>query len=225
MNIKGKKILIISPHPDDETLGAGGFIKKLVDSDNIINVLTVSGHLPPLYDQVDYDLTESEAKEAYKVLGIDRFSFMKIPATYVGDEPVSKLNGKISSYFEEFEPNIVLYPFPDRHVDHRVIFDSVMVASRPVGYGKKITLLAAYETLSETHWNAPYIEPNFNHNMIVDISGQIETKLEALRLYKSQIDETQGPRSVEAIRALAKFRGSQAGFSYGEAFYVIRQTY
>ena len=100
-----------------------------------------------------------------------------------------------------------------------------MVASRPVGYGKKINTLAAYETLSETHWNAPYVEPNFNHNIVVDISDQIETKLDALRLYKSQIDESEGPRSIEAVRALAKFRGSQAGFSYGEAFYLIRQTY
>ena len=41
----------------------------------------------------------------------------------------------------------------------------------------------------------------------------------------NQIDESEGPRSVEAVRALAKFRGSQAGFSYGEAFYLIRQTY
>ena len=62
-------------------------------------------------------------------------------------------------------------------------------------------------------------------NVIRDISDQIETKLDALRLYKSQIDESEGPRSVEAVRALAKFRGSQAGFSYGEAFYLIRQTY
>ena len=38
MNISGKKILIVSPHPDDETLGAGGFIKKLVENDNIVNV-------------------------------------------------------------------------------------------------------------------------------------------------------------------------------------------
>ncbi len=224
MLITDQKVLIVSPHPDDETLGVGGFIKKLIDHNNIVNILTISGHLPPLYNQEDYDLTETEAKKAYKVLGVEKYFFMKIPATYVKDEPISVLNGKIASYFEEFKPNIVLCPFPDRHIDHRVIFDSVMVASRPVNYGKDISLLAAYETLSETHWNAPYIEPNFNHNLVVDISDQIETKLEALRLYKSQIDEDKGPRSVEAVKALAKFRGSQAGFSFGEALYVIRQT-
>ncbi len=222
---KNKKIIVISPHPDDETLGAGGFISKLVKEKNKIKILTVSGHLPPLYKKEDYELTISEAVKAYEVLGIKDYAFMNIPATFVRDEPISKLNGEISSFFEEFQPQIVLCPFPDRHIDHRVIFDSVMVASRPVGVGKKIELLAAYETLSETHWNAPYVEPNFNHNLIVDISEQIEHKLNALRLYESQINEKEGPRSIDAVRALAKFRGSQAGFAYGEAFYIIRQTF
>ncbi len=221
--ISGKKVIVISPHPDDETLGVGGFIKKLIDHKNTVNILTVSGHLPPLYTRDDYEITVKEAKKAYEILGVDDYNFLEIPATYIGDEPVSKLNGIIASHFKEFEPNIVLCPFPDRHIDHRIIFDSVMVASRPVGYGKKIELLAAYETLSETHWNAPYIEPNFNHNLIVDISNQINEKLEALRSYKSQVDEKMGPRSIDSVKALAKFRGSQAGFSFGEAFYVIRQ--
>ena len=225
MILRNKKIIVVSPHPDDETLGVGGFIKKLVDQDNIVKILTVSGHLPPLYSQEDYETTVSEAMQAYEILGVDDYVFMEIPATFVGDEPVNKLNGKIATFFKEFNPKFVLCPIPDRHIDHRVIFESVMVASRPVGYGKDIELIAAYETLSETHWNAPYIEPNFTHNLTVDISDQIEIKLDALRMYRSQIHENEGPRSIDAVRALAKFRGSQAGFSYGESLYVIRQTY
>ena len=223
MKLENKKVMVVSPHPDDETLGVGGLIKKLIDHNNIVKVLTVSGHLPPLYSQKDYELTVTEAKKAYKILGLEHYDFMEIPATFIGDEPVSKLNGKFSKYFEEFNPNIVLCPFPDRHIDHRIIFESVMVAARPVGYGKDIELLAAYETLSETHWNAPYIEPNFNHNLIADITDQINDKLNALRQYESQIDETEGPRSIDSVKALARFRGSQAGFKYGEALYVIRQ--
>ena len=60
---------------------------------------------------------------------------------------------------------VVFCPYPDRHVDHRQIFDSVMVA-RPVGFGRDIEIIAAYETLSETHWNAPHIEPNFTPNWV-----------------------------------------------------------
>ena len=122
------------------------------------------------------------------------------------------------------KPHMVFCPFPDRHIDHRLVFDSLMVATRPIGVGKKIEIIAAYETLSETHWNAPYIEPNFNQNFVVDITEYIDQKIDALRCYKSQISEDQGPRSIEATKALATFRGTQSGFNYGEALYVIRMV-
>ena len=98
-----------------------------------------------------------------------------------------------------------------------------MVATRPIGVGRGIEILAAYETLSETHWNAPHIEPNFTPNWVIDISDHIETKLKALKCYESQISDFPGPRSIEAIEALAKFRGTQAGFAYGEGMHIIRK--
>ena len=113
-------------------------------------------------------------------------------------------------------------PYPDRHIDHRLVFDSVMVATRPVGVAKKIEIVATYETLSETHWNAPHIEPNFTPNWVIDISEYIDTKLAALKCYDSQISEFPGPRSIEAVESLAKFRGTQAGFGYGEGFHIVR---
>ena len=110
------------------------------------------------------------------------------------------------------------------HIDHRIVFDSVSVATRPIGPGKNIEILAAYETLSETHWNAPHIEPNFTPNWVIDISDFISIKLEALNCYQSQISDFPGPRSIEALEALAKFRGTQSGFAYGEGMHIIRKV-
>ena len=107
--------------------------------------------------------------------------------------------------------------------DHRLVFDSVMVATRPVGLGKDIKIVAAYETLSETHWNAPHIEPNFTPNWVIDITDHIEKKLNALKFYKSQVSDFPGSRSIEAVKALAKFRGTQAGFGFGEGMHIIRK--
>ena len=42
-----KRILVISPHPDDETLGLGGSISKMINQGHEVYILTVSGHLPP----------------------------------------------------------------------------------------------------------------------------------------------------------------------------------
>jgi LmbE family N-acetylglucosaminyl deacetylase len=217
-----KRILVIAPHPDDETLGAGGTIAKYSEQGHEVTVLVVSGHLPPLYSREDYEITVEEARKAFVLLGVVDSRFLEIPATMIGDQPVHVTNASIGDVVKEIAPHVVLCPFPDRHVDHRVVFESAMVATRPVAAGRGIELLAAYEALSETHWNAPHIEPNFVPNWIVDITGQIQRKLAAVACYQSQIPAFPGARSIEAVNALATLRGTQAGFAFGEGFHVIR---
>ena len=219
-----KRILVIAPHPDDETIGLGGAIAKFTSQGHEVSILVVSGHLPPLYKRKDYEITLNEAKNAFKILGITNSHFLELPFTMIGDLPVHEVNKKISQVVLDIEPHIVFCPYPDRHVDHRLVFDIAMVATRPIGVGKKIEIVAAYETLSETHWNAPHIEPNFTPNWVIDISDHIENKLEALRCYKSQISDFPGSRSIEAVEGLAKFRGTQAGFGYGEGFHIVRMV-
>ena len=219
---KKKRVLVVAPHPDDETLGVGGTIAKYSAQGDEVFILIVSGHLPPIYSRKAYEETVSEAYSAFSVLGVKKSKFLEIPATMIGDQPLHEVNGRISKVVNDFNPHIVLCPYPDRHIDHRLVFDSVMVATRPLGVGKDIKIVAAYETLSETHWNAPHIEPNFTPNWVVDISDHISEKLNALECYKSQISEFPGPRSIEAVEALAKFRGTQAGFGYGEGLHIVR---
>jgi len=217
-----KRVLVVAPHPDDETLGVGGTIAKYSAQGDEVFVLMVSGHLPPIYSRKEYEETVSEAYSAFSVLGVKKSEFLEIPATMIGDQPLHEVNGRISKVVNDFNPHIVLCPYPDRHIDHRLVFDSVMVATRPLGAGKDIKIVAAYETLSETHWNAPHIEPNFTPNWVINISDHISDKLNALECYKSQISKFPGPRSIEAVEALAKFRGTQAGFGYGEGLHIVR---
>jgi LmbE family N-acetylglucosaminyl deacetylase len=219
-----KRILVVAPHPDDETLGVGGTIAKFAARGDEVFVLMVSGHLPPLYNREDYEKTVSEAYSAFSILGVLKSEFLEIPATMIGDQPLHEVNGRISKIVNDFNPHMVFCPYPDRHVDHRLVFDSVMVATRPVGIGRDIEIVATYETLSETHWNAPHIEPNFTPNWVVDISDYIDTKVAALKCYESQISDFPGPRSIEAVESLAKFRGTQAGFGYGEGFHIVRMV-
>jgi LmbE family N-acetylglucosaminyl deacetylase len=219
-----KRVLIITPHPDDESLGLGGSIVKMIDNGYEIFVLTIAGHLPPLYPKGVYEVTIDEAYKAYDILGIKNSKFLGIPSTMIGNKPIHELNSEIYSVIQEFKPHFVFCPFPDRHIDHRLIFESTLVATRPIDEGENIQLVAAYETLSETHWNAPYIEPNFTHNLVVDVSDFMDQKIEALKCYKSQITMDKGPRSITAVRALAQFRGTQSGFDFGEALYIIRMV-
>ena len=219
-----KRVLVVAPHPDDETIGAGGLIAKYAHNQNEVTILTVAGHRPPVYSEAVYAQTLKEAKEAHCILGVAKSVFFDFPATTLGQVAAHELNERIYSVFEEVEPQIVLCPYPDRHVDHRIIFESTMVAARPVKAGAAVEILAAYETLSETHWNAPHIEPTFTPNWVVNITDFVEKKFKALACYESQIPPFPGPRSLEAAKALAMFRGTQAGFAYGEGFHVIRMV-
>jgi N-acetylglucosamine malate deacetylase 1 len=215
-----KKLVVIAPHPDDETLGCGGTIARFAASGTEVSVLVVSGHLPPLYDEQAFETTHREALAAFKIMGVARSAFLRIPATLVRDVPVAELNGKINGFVREIGPDMVLLPFPDRHIDHRVIFDACVVACRPVHAAAPKTVLA-YETLSETHWNVPGIEPAFVPEFFVDTTDHMTKKNAALACYASQVNNSPS-RSVEACTALAKFRGSQNGCGSAEAFKVVR---
>ena len=218
--MKNKNILIIAPHPDDETISMGGSIDKFIKEKFNVHILIISGHLPPLYSENDFNLTVKEAKKAFKILGVTSYKFLKIPATYVKDFETSKLNLLIFSEIQKLKPDTVFIPFPDRHIDHRIIFDSSVVSVRPNRkfFPKKVL---SYETLSETHWNVPGIEPSFNPDYFIDISKNIKKKLSALSSYKSQI-KNNSTRSLDAVKSLAVFRGSQNGCKFAEAFKVIR---
>ena len=215
-----KRMVVIAPHPDDETLGAGGTIARFAAQGVEVSVLIVSGHLPPLYPPEAFEVTRREGEAAMARLGVADWEFLEIPATKVNEAPVAELTGSVTRFVRARDPEWVLIPFPDRHIDHRIIFDAAAVACRPVWPGAP-TVVLAYETLSETHWNVPGVEPAFVPEFYVDISDQMDAKREALDCYASQIHAAPS-RSIEACVALARFRGSQNGCVHAEAFKVAR---
>ena len=221
MKFESKKVLVIAPHPDDETLGVGGTIKKMTSRGIKVSVLIVAGHTPPIYTEKSYEKTVKEALKVFKILGVKDYKFLNYPATMLTDISTVELNNSISKYLVKCNPDTVFLPFSDRHIDHRVIFDSSVVACRPIGkkFPKNVLI---YETLSETHWNVPGVEPIFAPNFFVNIDNHLKTKIKALNIYKSQINDKSLSRSANASKALAEFRGSQNGCKYAEGFQVLR---
>ena len=128
--MSNNRVLIIAPHPDDEILGAGGTIARFADAGAQVTVLTVAAHMPPLYDESVHRQTIDEARKAHAIVGVKDSIFLDIPAVFVRDQPTHELNQKISAVVQRTRPSIVLMPYPDRHIDHRVIFDAAMVATR-----------------------------------------------------------------------------------------------
>ena len=112
----------------------------------------------------------------------------------------------------------------DVNRDHQLVFDAAMVAARPKS-GSSIERVFSYEILSETEWAAPFPENAFIPNVFVDISGTLEIKLKAMSEYRSELRKFPHPRSLEAITALAKLRGSAIGVKAAEAFMLIRELW
>ena len=203
-----KKILVIAPHPDDELLGAGGMILKNKKEGNEVYVCVVTIGVAPLFDPE---------------MGITKTYFLDLPSTMLESIPRYELNGKILKVVREVQPDDVYIPhYGDMQKDHQMVADAAMVAIRPK-YFPQVKRVYAYETLSETGWNAPSVANEFIPNVWMDITDVLEEKLEALNYYTLQISDFPDPRSVEAVRALAMYRGSKMFYKAAEAFQLIRE--
>ena len=222
-----RRVLVIAPHADDETLGAGGTSARHAAGGEQVHVAIVTGHGEhphPLWPRALWDTIRAEAARAMDVLGVHRLHFEELPAAQVADHPVHRVNQTIRGLVEAVAPEVLYVPFAfDLHKDHREIFHAASVAwrsSAPVG--RAIKEVYCYEVQSETHWNAPYLEAGFLPNTWVDISAHLDTKLRALSCYATQLRPSPDARSLDAVRALATWRGSQQNLAAAEAFVAIR---
>lgn len=217
------KALVIAPHPDDEVLGVGGTMAKLSSEGAEIYVIIVTKGFPPLFDEKIIERSRREALEAHKFLGVRKTIFLDFPAVELDTITQHILNDKLLEEIEKIKPDIVFVPFNgDIHKDHQIVFLSALTAMRP-GNSFSPSKIYAYETLSETNWYAPYITPNFIPNLYIDISLYLEKKIEAMKIYSSQIKNFPHERSAETIEALAKLRGSTVNLPAAEAFVIIRE--
>ena len=214
------KILIVAPHPDDEVLGCGGTIAEYVGQGDEVHLCIVTKACFPDWSEEFIKNRPKEIKKSNKILGIKKTYFLDYPTVKLDTIPQNELNEAISRTMLEINPDIVYIPHEgDLNKDHRLVFESSLVATRPTNC--KVKRILSYETLSETEWGQP-IEP-FTPNVYTDISEAFEKKIEAMKAYESEIKPYPHPRSLEIIEALARKRGSEAGMKFAEAFMLIRE--
>ena len=217
-----KKILILSPHADDEILGCGGLISKYSRQKYHIYVLILTNAnkgAPEIYSSKHIDLIRKESKKANKFIGTKKLFFEDLPALNLANYPIYKITDLINSYINKIDPEVILIPSNnDIHDDHKIIFKAAKVSTR-LNKKSKLKKILSYEVLSETEWNEN--EKSFNPNYFVKLDkSDIDNKANAFLKYKSQIKKFPHPRSKEAIINLSKVRGSQVFMNYAEAFRV-----
>ena len=220
-------ILIIAPHADDEVLGCGATMSKLAKQGHIVYVLVATNAsvgAPELFGPEIIRQVRSEALEAHKMLGVKETAFLEFPAPALDQYPRYKMANEISAVIKKFAVDTVFVPHRgDCHIDHAIIHECAMVACRPLA-NCLVKRVYAYETLSETEWGEPVSSDAFVPNKYVSFSeDEFSVKLKAMSCFKSQLYAFPASRSLEAIEALAKYRGATVSKMRAESFEVLRE--
>ena len=128
----------------------------------------------------------------------------------------------IETLIEEYEPHtLVTHHSGDVNIDHRVILDSVIVASRPQP-NCFIKRILTFETPSSTEWQINGSLEPFRPNWFEDVTETLDFKLKALEKYHLEMKVWPHSRSIKSVKKLAEWRGSSIGVNSAEAFMLLR---
>ena len=220
------RVLVIAPHPDDETLGCGGTLLRHKESgDQISWLIMTKGHEPGWSAET---LTSKEAEiekvtAAYGFEQVFRAGFAAVQMDRLALEDVIR---GVREVIDEARPACVyLNHAGDVHSDHRVTFEATMSALKPFNTARHgVHRVLSYETLSSTDAMPAAAGQSFVPTVFNDITRFIERKLEIMSLYATEVQAYPLPRALESIRALARLRGSTVGVEYAESFMLIREV-
>jgi LmbE family N-acetylglucosaminyl deacetylase len=219
------KTIIVAPHPDDELLGCGGtLLRRVAEGGTVAWLLMTKMTEEAGWTAERIQQRTSEIDRVCKGLQIapHHLYALDFPTSELDRIPISTLVKRISAVFSHFRPDEVMLPYPgDVHSDHRITFGAASACTKWFRH-PSVKRVLTYETLSETDAG---IDPKqtFHPNVFVDISSYLDRKIELMQVYASEMGDFPFPRSKEALCALAKLRGVQAGFKAAEAFSLLRE--
>ena len=210
------KVLIIAPHPDDETLGCGGTIMRHKQSGDEVHWLIVTNYSK---NDTAYKKRQLEIKKVALEYKFDSVENLNIETTKLDMISMSDLIDDIASKIKKIEPSILYVPHQnDVHTDHQIIATAMNSFSKwfRFPYIKQINI---YEVISETNFN--FTKRQFSPNLFFDITEFIDKKISISKIYKSEFKDHPFPRSIESIKSKALLRGSESGYNYAEAFQIL----
>lgn len=216
------KILVVSPHPDDETLGAGGTLLRYKKEGHQIYWLNITDMgIDGGWDEKLIVHRREQINAVREFYHFDGFYNLGFLPTKLSSIEEGNIIDAVKCVFDEIKPNWIILPgHYDAHSDHRIIYNCCMACAKTfrAPYIKRITTM---EIISETEHG--FQEEKFVPNLFIDISKELDKKLDAMKIYDTEIGESPFPRSLDNIRSLAAVRGCVIKSTYAEAFCIVRQ--
>jgi len=221
-----KKILIVAAHPDDEVLGCFGTVARLIKEGYEAYTL-ILGEGKTSRDeeralenrQDDIKLLNSEIVKSNNIIGIKKVFVESFADNRFDSVDLLDIIKVISKVKEEVKPDIIFTHYEhDLNVDHQITYKAVITATRPME-DECVQEIYSFEILSSTEWNYPL---SFSPDIFFDISDTIDLKVEAMKIYDSELCQYPHPRSLEGIELNAKYQGMRVGKKAVEAFRSVR---
>lgn len=221
-----KKILIIASHPDDEILGCGATIARLVNEGYEAYTLILGEGVTSRDEKRNRDKRETEIQKlkqdilkANKLIGVKNIFTFDFPDNRFDSIPLLDIIKKIEEIKNKIKPDIIFTHFKnDLNIDHKKTYEATLTATRPMK-NETVKTIYSFEVLSSTEWNYP---TTFSPNVFFDITKTIDKKIKSMKCYENELRSFPHPRSIETIESNAKTWGSKIGCDFAEAFELIR---
>lgn len=219
------KKLVISAHPDDETLGCGGTLLKDNEAGHELYWIVVTQAHEPRWSSDDIERKAAEVVEVAQAYGVKDCIRLGFPTIMLDTVPQDDIISKIRDSIEQVRPKqVYLVNGGDVHDDHQAVNSATMSVLKPFYMARLgVQRVLCYETLSSTEAAPPEPARAFVPNIFSDITGYLDRKIEMMDMYESEVHADPMPRGPSAIRALARYRGATIGVEHAEAFKLMRE--
>lgn len=221
-------VLVVAAHPDDEILGVGATIRRLVNEGHTAYALILGeGQTSRTQKREDTDVSVVESLhentlEACDMIGYKKVYFENLPDNRFDSVDLLDIVKVVEGYVKKLEPDLIYtHHIGDLNVDHQCTCRAVMTATRPME-GCPVKEIYCFETVSSTEWNFDYDNNAFKPNVFINVEKTFDVKLEAMKKYETELAKFPHPRSIRALKAAGERWGSVCGCYYAEAFELMR---
>lgn len=218
-------VLVISVHPDDETLGCGGTLLRHKHQGDKVHWLIVTQAYEPQWSTDVLRKKADEVKRVAAAYGMEEVLKLGLPTVKLDMVAQQEIIEPVRNLVARVNPEVVyLVHDGDVHSDHHAVFTASMAAMKPFHMqALGVRRILSFETLSSTDASPPQPQRAFLPQVFHDISPYLERKLQIMRLYSTESQKEPFPRAESSIRALARYRGAIIGVQYAEAFVLMRE--
>ncbi len=230
-SLQNKKIMLVVAHPDDELLGLGATMNKLItEYGAIIHVVILGEGITSRANVRNQQQWEGELAthkqnilDAQKCIGYQSVSIYDFADNRFDSVALLDIVKVIENEKNNFNPQVIFtHHGGDLNIDHQRTFEAVVTATRPMEH-ENVTTLITFETPSGTEWRASSDPKHFIPNMFISVSEKnIDTKIKGMESYEFEKRNYPHPRSPEALKIQAQRWGIAIGKNYAEAFCLIR---